>query len=215
MSIVALIVDYFKEQLRQGFAPICLIVGRQRIGKTSLGLRLAYEFDKNFDIESQFTFKILEFVKMYDKFENKILILDEAGVELDSFRAMEVRQRVLNHVIQTQAYKHNLVFFILPFASEIGKAHRKHVNVVIDVYKRKGYKAYASWSWRPDMSMKPPRLSLIEDVYDVPLPPPHIWDKYKAESEMQFKQSILTNEKELLSLKENTKKERPVYATQW
>ncbi len=195
------IIRYLNNRLSKGKSPIILVVGEQRSGKTALALRIAYEVDKKFDIKKQMFFDIREFATAMHKFNKRVLILDEAGVSLDPYEHMSIKQRVYNHIVQTQAYKQNIIMLVLPFASEIGKQHRKHTSAIIECRGHGRYIAYAVMKWYSDLSLKPPRLMTIEEVYGVPLPPPHIWNTYLDEFEKSYKESILELQRGLLDLK--------------
>lgn len=190
-----LIIRYLKHQLKTGFSPIILVVGRQRTGKTSLALRLAYELEgKDFDVEKQMFFDIPSFIRAIDKYTKKVIILDEAGVELDPWKAMDNRNRAYSHIIQTQAYKNNVIFICLPFASEFGKTHRKHVQAVIHCTKRGSYNLYSAWSWHPDLNFTKIRMTTVENVRKVSMPPEEIYNVYKNKYEKQMKKQIMDSE---------------------
>jgi len=198
-----ILLNYIRSRLMHGKSGLILVVGEQRSGKTAIALRIAYEIDHAFDIDKQMFFKIQEFAGAMHRFNRKPLILDEAGVSLDPYEHMTITQRVYNHIIQTQAYKQNVVFLCLPFASEIGKQHRKHVNAIVEVQRPGVCKVYATFKWYADLSFKPPRSMLIEHISNppIPLPPPHIWDKYRSEFEKQYKESILNLQNDILDKK--------------
>ena len=187
----SLLLTYLKNQLRFGYSPIILFVGRQRSGKTALALKIASEIDPAFNIQEQMTFRIEDFLKIYDKYSNKIIILDEAGVPLDPYEHASITQRVYTHVIQTQAYKQNILFLVLPKASGIGKRHAQYTDALVVVRGRGKYSFYKCLHWAGDFSQKPPRLFLLEVVNGVPLPPHHIWDFYLAAGQAEYKKEIM------------------------
>lgn len=205
-----LTLDYIRNQRKKGYAPIVLFVGRQRVGKTSMAMRFAYELDKKWSLDLM-TFKIEDFVKIYDKHKRKIIILDEASVPLDPYEHQSITQRVYKHVIDTQAYLGNIVFLVLPFAKGIGKQHRDHVNIIVHVKARGFYTAKAVLSRHDDLSFQTPFSWIIEEVGDVPLPPPHIFDRYKNEFQEHYKKTILETQVSLLFNKLNpVQKKKPV-----
>lgn len=205
--MASLLIQYLRNQLKRGFSPVCLVVGRQRTGKTWLAMKIAHTLDPSWTGELM-TFKIENFVDIYNKYNKKVIILDEAGVTLDPYEHATIQQRVYNHIIQTQAYKQNIVFLVLPFASEIGKQHRKHVDLIIEVLGRGVYKLYRTRSWRSDLSQKPPRLETIEIVSGVDPPPKHIIDWYMSEGQKIYKESILAMQTEAMELRKNKGKKK-------
>src|SRR4030066_134127 len=87
------IITYINIQRKMGFSPIILFVGRQRVGKTALALKIAYEVNHKFDIKKHMTYKIEDFAEAYDKYNNEVLILDEAGGPLDPYEHASITQR--------------------------------------------------------------------------------------------------------------------------
>jgi len=108
-----LLLDYIKYQRKNGFSPILLFTGKQRMGKTSLAMATAEAIDPGWDPATNMMFKIEDFADAYDKLNNQILILDEAGISLDPYEHASITQRVYSHIVQTQAYKQNIVFLVL------------------------------------------------------------------------------------------------------
>lgn len=190
-----LLIPYIRGQMKKGYSPIILIVGRQRTGKTTLALRIAYELEgERLDVENQIFFDVEHFIKAIDKYTQKVLILDEAGVELDPFLAMNKKNRAYSHIIQSQAYKSNCILVCLPYASEWAKTHRKHISAVIHVKSRGYYSLYSAWSWHPDLNFTKIRMQHIESVRGVPLPPASIYNVYKTKYEKVIKQEIIQQE---------------------
>lgn len=194
MAFNSLLIKFIRKQVKKGFAPIILFVGRQRMGKTFLALLVSYIIDKNFDPNIFLTNDVEKLCEIYDKYEKKIIVFDEAGTTLDPVEHANAHQRVFNHIVESQAYKNHTLLLCVPYSSEIAKKHQKHVNAVVWVNRRGGYKLYSTFSWFPDFSQKPPRLELMEDVYGVPMPPKHIMDYYTNQGQKAYKESILANE---------------------
>lgn len=191
---MTIFIEWVKNRIRKGFSPIILIVGKQRIGKTCLGLRLSYEIDRNFDCDKQLFFEVRQFAKSVRKYDNKVLLLDEAGIELDSYRYSDARQRCFSHIVQSQAYKQNTLFIVLPHSSDLAKCHRKYVDALIVVMGRGTYTMYKPSVPYWDMNDIDFRTKKIEIVIDVPLPPDHIFNAYKNKFEKQVKEGIIDAE---------------------
>lgn len=195
-----LVLTYIENQIKKGYSPIVLFVGRQRTGKTACAMRFAWELDHKWTPELM-TYKIEDFVNLYDKYNNKIIILDEASVPLDPYEHANITQRVYKHVIDTQAYKQNIVFLVLPFARGIGKQHRDHVNVIVNMRGRGYYQAKAVLSRHDDLSFRVPWTMIIEEVWGIPLPPKEIWEQYKLGGQAVYKQNIMEMQKQMLQRK--------------
>ncbi len=201
MSPYMLLLRWARNRVRRGFAPIILIVGKQRVGKTCLALRLAYELDKKFDVDNQMFFDILSFAKAVKKYKRHVLLLDEAGVELDTYRYSDIRQRCFSHIVQSQAYLQHTLIICLPHASDLARCHRKYVDVLVVVPARGMYIAYKPSVYYWDMNEIDIRTKKIEVVYQTSLPPDHLFNGYKSKYEGRIKEDILTDEIERLDAK--------------
>jgi hypothetical protein len=191
---MTIFLEWVRSRIRMGFSPIVLIVGKQRQGKTCMALRMAYEIDPNFDVKKQMFFDVITYAKAVDKYKRKILILDEAGIELDTYRFSDVRQRCFSHLIQSQAYKQNTLFIVLPHASDLAKCHRKHVDSLMVIPFRGSYIFYSPRVAYYDMNEINFMVKKIEHILQVPLPPSHLFNEYKTQYEKQIKQDILEKE---------------------
>lgn len=206
MQPPSLLIGHLNGQLRRGYAPIVLFVGRQRSGKTAAALTYAYEFDKDFDVDKQMIFNIADFIEAVWKFNKKVIILDEVGTYLDPTMHLQLQQRAYAHIIQSQAYKQNIIFLVTPHAHDFGKYHRKDVDSIVRIVGRNKNGAIAKISavytdyadlneikmWRKEM----------EIVSNIPLPPKHIWDAYINKYQSQQKEEILERERLKVMVKE-------------
>lgn len=189
-----LFLSWAKHRIRTGYCPIILIVGKQRAGKTCMALKLAYELDHNFNVEEQLFFDVMSFAKAVKKYNRKVLVLDEAGVELDTYRYSDVRQRCFSHIIQSQAYKQNTLFIVLPHGTDLAKCHRKNIDVLMVIPTRGAYFCYKPNIRYWDLNDLDIRTKKMEMCYNVPLPPNHIFMAYKSKFEKQVKIDILDSE---------------------
>ena len=213
---MTLLTLWAKARVYRGFAPIILIVGKQRMGKTCLALLFAYLLDKKFSPDKYMFFDILSFAKATNKYNKKILLLDEAGIELDTYRYSDVRQRCFSHIVQSQAYKQHTLFIVLPHASDLAKCHRKYVDALIVVNRRGGYIMYRPFVDYWDMNDIDINVRKMEEIYDIPLPPQHLFLEYKRKFEKQIKKGIIEGEIDKLDkyfAKEEAKLHKPKIIT--
>ena len=187
-------VTWARNRIKRGYCPIVLVTGEQRSGKTCMALKFAYDLDPNFNPDEQLFFKVIDFAKAVMTKTRKVLVLDEAGIELDRFRYADARARCFSHVVQTQAYKQNTLFVVLPHNSDIAKCHKPYIKMLLVVLGHGHYKAYIPRTRYWDMNDMIITTKMIEDVYDVPLPPEHIYNAYKERYEKQIKYDILQGE---------------------
>lgn len=191
----ALLIEYLANKQRRGFSPICLICGEQRLGKTMLAFKMAWELKKyKFDPRKHYFTSVKEFAMAYFKNDNTVLIYDEIGDELDPFRAMDNLNRAFSKIIQTQAFHRNILFAILPYAIDFTKGHRKYVKVVVEVIKRGRYKMYSTYTWAANLNETKIRLTHLETMTGVPLPPYHLEDYYKTKVEKVTKDEIMNRQ---------------------
>lgn len=208
---MTIFLEWAVNRVRRGFAPIILVVGKQRMGKTCTALSLAYELDPDYDPDKQMFFEVVTFAKAVNKYRKKILILDEAGIELDTYRYSDVRQRCFSHIVQSQAYRQNTLFLVLPHSSDLARCHRKYVDALLVIPNRASYIMYRPSIQYFNMNDIDIFTKKIEWVIDLPLPPEHIYNKYKSKYESQIKQGILDMELEKLDNMLNKGKiEKPV-----
>ncbi len=168
------------------------------MGKTCNALELAYCLDPHYDPDKQMFFEVVTFARAVNKYRRKVLILDEAGIELDTYRYSDVRQRCFSHIVQSQAYRQNTLFMVLPHSSDLARCHRKYVDALLVVSSRGSYIMYRPSIQYYNMNDIDIFTKKIEWVIDIPLPPHHIFNKYKSKYETQIKQGILDMELEKL-----------------
>lgn len=190
------LVNWLRREIRHNNSPIVLFTGRPRSGKTFFAMRCAHEiYPKKFDF-THVVKDIKEFAELFKKLNHDVVILDEASSSLYVYDWNSIYQRVFSIINDTQAYKHIIVFIILPQAIELGKLQRYKVDAVVET-RRFGkdkvfYKYLIHMKRYSDLSMKPPLLRLIaENIGPVPPPPEFITKPYLEQQQTQFKTSIL------------------------
>lgn len=206
------LLQYLKNHTMKKFYPVILIVGRQRSGKTAMALWLAEQVcefrGQKFNIDTDMFFSIEDMANRYKDAKNKVLILDEAGISLNVFEGNSLPQRVFMKIMDSQAYLGNVLVICLPHASDIGRHHRNHVNLILEMRGRGCYTLYHVSKRYRDLSMKPPFIEEFETVYGIPLPTKETWEKYLLVGQQKFKQEILDTQIELLEEKKALKAAR-------
>lgn len=203
-----LFLEWVKMKQRTGFSPIALIVGEQRVGKTCTALYFAEELDKDFDIDKQMFFDVYSYAKATQKYNKKVLVLDEAGIELDTYRYSDFRQRAFSHIIQSQAYKNNTLLIVLPHAVDIAKCHRRHVKALMVVTSRRVVKWYMPFVYYNNMNDDDIKEKYLSITPNLPLPSKGVFEHYKSKFEKQIKGKILENEIAMMESKFNRELEK-------
>lgn len=211
-----LFIKRMRSRLRKGKTPINLIVGDTRSGKTLYAIQAAEELQPDFDVREQLVTKIEDFANVYSRHTQKVIILDEVETTLDPHKSAEIQQRCYSHIVSSQAVRQNMVFLILPFACDIGKAHKAHVDTIIDIighHKKHGAiaKFYKTLKWRADPNESKVKLMHIETVTGIPLPSKRNLDIYLNEKQMQDKDEILQEELEEIRFAKEKKLARRMY----
>jgi len=129
------------------YSPIIIFTGNTQIGKSTVSWYLANKilqvknkikkltFDE-WDYKKYSAQNLEEFVKMVDKYDNELLCIEEAGFQLDAKEWYSKENKIFNKILQTQAYKHNIYFIVLPYACGIAKDHRRMIDMLFWI-KRK------------------------------------------------------------------------------
>lgn len=140
-----LVYQIFKK-LSNGYSPLIVICGSQRIGKSFVGNWLCYLFSsmtgKPFDPTKSTFYEPMEAIRDLEYKSRESLLIDEAGDILDVREWYYQSHQALKSIINTQGYKTMLYIFISPFTTDIDKAFRKHFDFQIRVDARGRMKTF-------------------------------------------------------------------------
>lgn len=145
--------------IQEGYSPILLVCGRQRIGKTRFGATLANIFSiflyyEWFDHKKGFYLQPRRLLQELGNY--MIYLLDEAG---SSGSGLNKRQWfselaiLYDYILQTQGNLINIYIFILPFASDLTTDIRKYIDYLFAGKKRGNFKVYKIYK-REDQLVK-------------------------------------------------------------
>jgi len=129
-------------RMNRKFAPMILVCGGQRSGKSFFALWLAlkilkwYHPEKEFDIKKYVYYDPAESLRALSFLEKEPLIIDEAGSIFHKMEFYNRQTRAMDKIIQTQAYKCNVYIFVSPFMSDISKPFKKHFDFIVLIPKR-------------------------------------------------------------------------------
>lgn len=189
---------YFKHQIKSGYAPIVLVVGRQRTGKTFFAMYLAEQICKmrgqKFNVDNDMFFTVEDLAQRYDEGMNKVYILDEAGISLNVYEGNQLHQRVFQKIVESQAYRSNILVIVLPHARDVGSHHFHHVNVVFSMLGRGRAKMKHVSQRYDELSKKPPFVEDFEVLRDIPEPSKEVTLRYLEVGQQNFKQEILNSQ---------------------
>lgn len=210
------LVNWLRREIKHENTPIVVFCGRPRSGKTAGAMRFAWEV-----YPKKFTFKnvvssIEDFARVFSETDHNIIILDEASDSLYVYDYNSLFQRVFSVINDTQAFKHNIVFIVLPMVHKLGKVHRYDVDAVVMMTKRRNYdtnkpeiyyKYQVQLKAYNDLKMMAPRvMTVVDSCGPIPLPPEHIWKPYIDEGQKKFKDEIMKRNLEKIFKKMNPEK---------
>lgn len=96
-----------------------LVVGDPRTSKSSFALSMCLLMSSlkrvAFNVETQLTFDdIKKFLAWSQVSSNSMFILDETGTSLSPQQFWEIQNRVMTRFVQTQGFRRNILFWVLP-----------------------------------------------------------------------------------------------------
>jgi hypothetical protein len=77
-----------------------------------------------------------QFVEIYDKSDNQIIALEEAGELLNFAEWWSVMNLVFGAISRTQGYKRNICLLITPHANDIAKQQKRKIDFILWVAKK-------------------------------------------------------------------------------
>lgn len=198
------------KKIKNGFSPIIMICGEQRIGKSAYALHICNNFSQ-FMYEEDFNFKKYSFYdteRVIEEMENmnkRVILIDEGGESLDYLDWYERIAKAMRSMINTQAFRGNLYVIINPFVVEILKNIRKHFNFKCHVVDR-GY--VKIWKYvkkhhaeKQDKASYPVFLDYMRfKLSDIPS---GMYEDYKAFSEAEKE---IIREKRQIEIKQKKRK---------
>lgn len=139
------------KKLKNNYSVIIGICGPQRVGKSFIGVWIAYQVykltGKEFDPTKITFYDPVNAIKELKEKQRDVLMIDEAGDVMDYQEWHSKTHRALRAVINTQSYKTNVYIFISPFLHQIDKSLRVHIDYVIDVKSRGRFLAHKAKKW--------------------------------------------------------------------
>lgn len=197
-------------KMKNGFSPIVLIVGGQRMGKSFVGVWLSFRIlnffnpDVDYDPKKYTYYDPLRTIGELNQFKKEPLLIDEAGAVVNKTEWYNKVTIALDKIIQTQGYLCNSYIFISPFGSDIAKTFRKHFDYIIYVRKRGVAVVKEVPKKYDDMTDNSPKPYWLEQIkLSKNSVPKQIWNKYEKFS---FEQKEEIRKNAYIDTMEKTKK---------
>ena len=134
------------KDMKAGFSPIVAICGRQRMGKSFVGMMLLNKilpaFNKELIMDRCCYYEPYGLITALGGKNNDAFMLDEIGDSMGRREWYKQTHRAFEKIILTQGYKSNLFVFISPHISDIDKIFVKHLDYLIKVERRGHFKVW-------------------------------------------------------------------------
>lgn len=120
------------------FTYVVLVQGYMQMGKSTFVKFLCdklsmQRFGCYWDHKKYCARNLEEFINLIDKYNDKIIVYEEASREIHVSRHYSDLNLFFNVLMQTQAYKHNLIFLVFPHSASISKQQRYFINLGLEV----------------------------------------------------------------------------------
>lgn len=120
---------------------VVLVQGGPQMGKSLFTWYLVNclsmkKFGEAWDYEKYCARNLEEFVDMIDKFNERILVFEEASKDISIDRFYDDLNHFFNMIMQTQGYKHNLIFLVFPHSCAISNRQKYFINMGLEVVQR-------------------------------------------------------------------------------
>ena len=202
---------YLIDQVQKFFAPIVLICGKQRMGKSSYGLSmldiLHYVFHKTYIDPKNITkfvyFNARLFLEEAITVVKSIIIIDEASKDLSKSEWYTMINQVISKIIETQGDLNNIYVIILPHASRLAPQHKIYIDLKIVMKRRGEAKVFFMKKDHGELSGDIRKVSraIFWGIWKLPKPPKELWDAYEKLS-TERKREIATEEMNRLHRKD-------------
>jgi hypothetical protein len=202
---------YLIDQVQKFFAPIVLICGKQRMGKSSYGLTmldtLHYVFHKAYIDPKNITkfvyFNARLFLEEAITVSKSIIIIDEASKDLSKSEWYTAINQVISKIIETQGDLNNIYIIILPHASRLAPQHKIYIDLKVVMKRRGEAKVFFMKKDHGELSGDIRKVSrqIFWGIWKLPKPPIELWNAYEKLS-TERKREIATEEMNKLHHKE-------------
>lgn len=213
------VVQLIAERFKNGYSPVVLVVGKMRCGKTTKAFLLLQWlswliYKKEWDWKNNTIITIDQFIEKLDSGKDEFLLIDEVQRMFAKKDWYKEESRIFDKILTSQAYKHSIIFLVLPRASALGSDHIFNVDYVIYVKNRKLILPYKLDSNLWDIDLKKKRLKkFFLSHFNLDYDNEYIKKSFKLELDelSEFKMFINTNLKE--KIMEEVKEQRGMINT--
>jgi hypothetical protein len=172
------------KMMRDGYSPLIAVVGKQRIGKSTVSLMLANTINqawgKKFILRHQVYFEPIALINSMNECDaRECRILDEAINQIHRREWFKQSHVILSKLISTQSYLELCHIWNIPFKSDLDTSFLKYFDFLVHV-KRWGH--YKTWQFNKrhdaDAGKEITKVFLDDIFYNKSDLPAAIWDEY-------------------------------------
>lgn len=125
----------------KSYSPIIAVFGEPQSGKSTFAWLLAnwlsLEANKEYWNWKKYCVRsVNEFVQMVDKYNNKVIVVEEASFQLSSRDWQTTTDKIFGKLIDTQGYKHNCYILTLPYALGTSTTVRRSLTYYFVIIKK-------------------------------------------------------------------------------
>lgn len=125
----------------KNFTLVMLIQGYMQMGKSTLAWYLMNNLSRlrgegDWDYKKYCARNLNEFIDMIDRYENKLLVYEECSKDISINKWYDDLNHFFNIIMQTQAYKHNLVCLVFPHVASISNRQRYFIQLGLEIVER-------------------------------------------------------------------------------
>ena len=137
-----LVIRQIVKSFNAGYSPVNEICGKMRVSKTSKAFIFAnwcswLLFKKTWDWKENTIISVDQLLrKLKSSDDENIFVMDEVQRQLSRKKWYKPASQLMADLVTSQAWKHYIIFLILPKAWELGSDHASSVNYVIPCHSR-------------------------------------------------------------------------------
>jgi hypothetical protein len=132
--------EYLINRIKK-YTTLVIIQGEIQTGKSTFTYWLCNRLHKKlykeeWNYEKYCARSLDEFIDIIDKSNNKIVVYEEASKDITIQRWYNDLNLFFNIIMQTQGYKHNIIFLVFPHSASVPKQQRYFINLGIEVIQK-------------------------------------------------------------------------------
>jgi len=129
--------EYLLNSIKK-FTLIVIVQGQIQSGKSTLVYWLCQQlhrakYKEEWNYKKYCARSLKEFIHILDNNNGKFLVYEESTSELNVQRHYSDKNLFFNVIMQTQGYKHNIIFLVFPHSKAISKQQRYFINLGIEI----------------------------------------------------------------------------------